>query len=318
MPERIKYADVIKAKRIDFYQRFNYDYFARKATYLVALLAKKDQLSAILSDMPQYGSLHIGVEPKDVDTKKYVHDLELEIHMTLFLALETLFRVWFAVMLESGYEHIFLKQFSSERFADYFHRFFIKKEYKSVLPAFTSMEDIIRQTFFLGIDLEKTFGKEEADKRVANVLSFVDRLVKRFDERSIYNAYKHSSLDFKHATYEPGGISFNGFSFIDKRSNGMSTFQYPTDEQVASGNFEIKEEVTLMSPDCSAAEAIIVTHLLQNLIESRKYLLNLTSKEDFQKAILPFDRGADVLDQTGVHTQTFSMIERFTKNPPVV
>jgi len=219
-------------------------------------------------------------------------------------------------MLEPGFEHVFLKQFSSDRFADYFHRFFIKKDYKSVLPSFTNMDDVIRQTFFLGIDLEKTFGKEEADKRIANVLSFVDRFVKRFNDRSIYNAYKHSSLDFKITTYPPGGISINGFSLIDSRCNGMSTFEYPSDGEVASGNFEIKEMITLMAPDCSAMETIIVTYLLQNIIESRKFLLNLSSKEDFQKAIFPFDKGADVLDQTGVHTHTFGMTERFTKDPP--
>lgn len=178
------------------------------------------------------------------------------------------------------------------------------------------MEDLIRETFFLGVDMEKTFGKEGAEKRVANVASLIEHFVERFKDREIYNAYKHSSLDFKHATYGPGGLAFNGLSLLDSRRNGMSTFKYPTDEDLQSGEFEVKEIVTLLAPDCSAAETLVVTHLLQNMIEARKFGLNLSTQEDYRKAFMPFNHGAEAFLQTGIHTQTFSIIDRFTRKPP--
>lgn len=178
------------------------------------------------------------------------------------------------------------------------------------------MEDLIRETFFLGVDMEKTFGKEGAEKRVANVASLVEHFTERFKDREIYNAYKHSSLDFKHATYGPGGLAFNGFSLLDSRRNGMSTFKYPTNEEVQSGEFEVQELVTLLAPDCSAAETMVVTHLLQNMIESRKFGLNLSTQEDYRKAFASFNHGAEAFYQTGIHTQTFAIKDLFTRKPP--
>lgn len=308
--EKISLGSYLHARRIEFYQNFNYEYFYRKLLMLLIHLQNEDGLKEKLMKI-EYQSLKIEALPDaEEETKDYKRDLELEIHMTLFHAIETLFRFFFMVTLEGDQEHVKLKQYDSHKFREHIEAF-SKREFEKIYPPETKIEDMYKLAFYPAIDFSKNFTKEKEIEIFKRVDGYMMDFASRFMAREIYNDYKHCSLDYKLTTFNKGGIKINNFSLMDHYNNAIMSFKYP---KKMEKQFSIKKVLTFMQPDQSATKIIVITWLLQNIVENRKFALKLISMEEFQKTIRFLEHDVDSLYKKGINLTTLGFEDQFSSD----
>lgn len=308
--EKVSLASYLRARRIEFYRNFNYEYFHRKLLTLLVNLQDKDDLKERLKKI-EYKSLKIEAHPDAEESiKEYERDLELEIHMTLFHAIETLFRFFFMVTLEGDREYIALKEYRSDKFREHITAF-SERKFDEIYPANTKIEDMYKLAFYPAIDFSNNFTKEQQEVIFNRLDGYMMDFAKRFMSREIYNDYKHCSLDYKLTSFDKGGVTIGDLSLMDHYHNAIVSFKYP---KKMENDFSIKKILTFMQPDQSATKIIIITWFLRNIIESRKFALNLITNEEYHKTIRFMGHDVEALYKNGINITTLGFEDLFYKD----
>lgn len=274
-----------------FYANFDIDYFTQKADYLLILLSDLDYISSKMETGIEYGKIKAKGEALSTEEKGRLRkNLESEIFLTYYHAVETLFRLLIAHAANVDCPWIEIsatRNFSA--FKKKVENLIVQQ--KLALAGKNFDESLI--LLFFGSDLSEKVGSEKWEKNISNLQDLLDHFARNLLETPHYNSYKHGLAIFQSQL----GFELNEMLRMDKQDT-LTFLEFKKKNESDDEKYIAKTHHFLKWEE-KYALTYAVTDLIKNLVgvasmrycKKEKVLLKSFDQYDLNKILVKNEYG---------------------------